>query len=201
MGLSATPFGVLPNSIPPFSTSGVLPPFRGPGSSVTDPATMSPYKTNMDSLVDRFATSTDRKSILSGLLSFRSHLRGLGIYGFQWLDGSFCEDVEATEGRSPRDIDVVTFFYRPAAATASSEWQQFCMAHPQTFDVPHLKGLYQTDAYFVDLSLPAPDIVSSTRYWFGLFSHKRAIGLWKGMVQVTLDHNDDSAALALLAGK
>ena len=34
---------------------------------------------------------------------------GIGS-GFQWLDGSFLENVEMTEKRDPGDLDLVTFF-------------------------------------------------------------------------------------------
>jgi hypothetical protein len=38
-----------------------------------------------------------------------------------------------------------------------------------------------------------------TRYWFGLFSHRRSDGIWKGMLQVRLeDVADDAAAIAAL---
>lgn len=66
-------------------------------------------------LAQRFAVSTQRRVVLDGLLRYRTELRGLGfVRGFQWLDGSFVEDVEAREGRAPADIDLVTFSYPPA---------------------------------------------------------------------------------------
>jgi hypothetical protein len=68
----------------------------------------------MTALVQRFAASRERLDILRGLLEYRAALGAIGIVqGFQWLDGSFVEDVEVTKGRPPSDIDVVTLAYRP----------------------------------------------------------------------------------------
>lgn len=32
------------------------------------------------------------------------------VKGFQWLDSSFLENIEAAESRPPRDLDVLTFY-------------------------------------------------------------------------------------------
>ncbi len=62
----------------------------------------------------RFSTSSARCKILEGLLDYRQAMHRIGLVsGFQWLDGSFLEDVETIEKREPRDIDVVTFFHTP----------------------------------------------------------------------------------------
>ena len=97
--------------IPPFNLSGVLPPYVG--ASPLDPAGLSPFDTSMREVVEALATSADRASILRGFISLREKLRALGITdGYQWCAGSFCEDIEALQGRSPSDVDVVTFFVR-----------------------------------------------------------------------------------------
>ena len=50
---------------------------------------------------------------MAGFLDFRALLHSLGINtGFQWLDGSFMENVELLEQRAPKDIDVVTLSYQ-----------------------------------------------------------------------------------------
>jgi hypothetical protein len=44
--------------------------------------------------------------------------------GFQWLDGSFAEQIELLEGRPPKDIDVVSFPLcqpKPAHAAQAAE--------------------------------------------------------------------------------
>lgn len=85
-------------AIPAWNSAGVLPPIRpnAPGSSPD----RSPYVVDLAVLFDRFTTSPERMAILDGLLRFRADLHAAGITsGFQWLDGSFLEQVEALEGR------------------------------------------------------------------------------------------------------
>jgi hypothetical protein len=67
----------------------------------------------MSDVVLRFGNSPERIAILDGLLSYRLALTTAGMVdGFQWLDGSFTEDVETLQRRSPNDIDVVTIASR-----------------------------------------------------------------------------------------
>jgi len=47
---------------------------------------------------------------------YRAALRDLGLNGVQWINGSFCEDVERTRGRPPGDIDLVSLIVRPPTA-------------------------------------------------------------------------------------
>src|SRR5580765_8823208 len=98
--------------IPTFNHSGVLPPFLGPDPAGSS-AAMSPYRVSIDSFVATYATTPERNTILQGFLRFRHDLRAIGITGWQWLDGSFLENIEALESRAPHDLDVVTFFVRP----------------------------------------------------------------------------------------
>jgi hypothetical protein len=45
--------------------------------------------------------------IIEGLLRLRATLRQAGLdRGFQWVNGSFTEDVETEQRRAPNDIDV-----------------------------------------------------------------------------------------------
>lgn len=131
----------------------------------------------------RFATSPERILILRGFIAFRYELHALGIVdGFQWLDGSFLEDIEAQENRAPRDIDIVTFFW-------GHDWasQTGIMAKFPEFASPKLaKANFLVDHYPVDASQSPEVTVSVTRYWTQLFSHSR-VGVWKGMVQVQLN--------------
>lgn len=77
--------------IPAFSAAGVLPPFVGEPAAR---AQRSPYEANVSDVVRRFATSAKRCDILRGWLSHRGRLHALGfVDGFQWLDGSFCEQL------------------------------------------------------------------------------------------------------------
>ena len=180
--------------IPAFNVSGVLPPYVG--DSPTVKAEMSPYQTTMTALVKRFATSPERIEILMGLIGYREKLRSLGLQdGFQWIDGSFVEQVELTRSRPPADVDVVTFARRPAIT--DEEWVNLAQANVQLFDQTAVKTQFKCDAYFVDLGINPALIVSDTRYWFGLFSHQRDTSLWKGMLAVPLD-SDDIAAQQML---
>jgi len=64
------------------------------------------------------------------------------------------------------------------------------------------KIAFSCDAYFVDLELGPEYIVDKTRYWFGLFSHKRTSHVWKGLLEIPLgDDRDDADALALVRMK
>jgi len=180
-------------SIPVWNSAGVLPPIRpnAPGSSPD----RSPYAVDLSVLFNRFATSPERMTILDGLLQFRADLHAAGITsGFQWLDGSFLEQVEILEGRAPRDMDVVTFLALPQGADQLSLVQQ----HGTLFDQKHVKATYAMDAYFAVLGQPTDHWqVKNIAYWYSLWSHRRD-GLWKGFVQVDLDPSQDGDARAIL---
>lgn len=176
-------------SIPAWNSAGVLPPIRPnmPGSSPD----RSPYLVDLAVLFDRFATSPERMAILDGLLRFRADLHAAGLTsGFQWLDGSFLEQVELTEHRPPRDMDVVTFLALPQGLDQRSLVQR----HGSLFDQKRLKAIYAMDAYFVVLGQPSDQWqVKNITYWYSLWSHRRD-GLWKGFVQVDLDPSQDGDA-------
>lgn len=137
--------GVLPR----WNSAGVLPPVRPemPGSSPE----RSPYRVALASFINRFATTPERMKILDGLLRFRGELHALGIVsGFQWLDGSFLEQIEIVENRHPRDMDVVTFFDMPSGEDQRSLLQKA----GQHFDQKYLKENYAVDGYFSVLGQP-----------------------------------------------
>ena len=181
--------------IPPFSIDGVLPPYvgpNGPGGSLQD---MSPYVVSAVEVVSTLGTSTKRQKILAFWLDHRAALRSLGFQiGFQWLDGSFVED------KDPNDLDVVTFTFRPPAALQRDKLAALIAANGQVFDRRQVKARYMLDAFFVDLNGSPEALINVSRYWFGLFSHRRVDELWKGMLQVRLENvADDSAAVALVS--
>jgi len=180
--------------IPSFDMSGVLPPHNG--VDPTNPLNMSPYPATMVEVVGRFAYSHERRTILTGLLNYRRDLMAAGLCdAFQWIDGSFVEDIENTDSRSPNDVDIVTFFRRPVS---DAQWQGWAEANAGLFTPDATKRVYKCDAYGVDLGLEPEHIVGHTHYWFGLFSHRRITNLWKGIVRVQLDAADDALALELL---
>lgn len=180
--------------IPAFNHSHVLPPFEGDRLSS---ARSSPYPVTASGLVQRLADSRERCAILVGLFRYRAALKALGFTrGFQWLDGSFVEDVEAREDRPPNDIDVVTFAY-PPGGMSKEQVRQLLADYPELFDHDRCKAGFHCDTSVVNLTTSPEWLVTQTRYWYGLFSHRRGDALWKGMLQLPLE-SDDETATALL---
>ncbi len=118
----------MPNPIPSFDHNLVIPPHLGNPTLASD---VSPYKCTSLELCEKFATSPKRIEILKGFLSFRDKLNNFGlINGFQWLDGSFLENVESREQRPPNDLDLVTIYWG--------------------YDIPFQEKLFQNFVEFAD---------------------------------------------------
>lgn len=178
--------------IPSFGPSGTLPPFVG--NSPADGAGRSPYHASMLEVVASLGTTPARARLCRGLLELRRELRKIGIeVGVQWLNGSFCEDIETTRSRPPRDIDVVTLLARPEQHRTDEAWRAFVAGNSHLFENKQTKGAFGCDAYFIDLHSPADLTISQITYWFGLFTHQRMTHLWKGILQVPLQSDDDEA--------
>ncbi len=127
--------------IPGFDANSVLPPHLGDPRLLHE---LSPYPCTCTELCDRFATSTDRVAILAGFIRLRAELRQHGMtQAFQWIDGSFLEDVEATEGRPPRDIDVVTFYWSPDPNFTKN----LVAAFPDLMNRAAIKANFHTDHF------------------------------------------------------
>lgn len=183
--------------IPDLNLSGVLPPFLSEDSPV-NPEAVAPYKVSLLELAYKFVTSEERSIIIKGLISYRDALRAEGIHaGFQWIDGSFVENVEKNRGRPPKDVDIITFSFRPERYNEPDDWENFVNSRLDLFDPEQSKMIYKCDAYFIDLQSHPILLVNLTRYWFGLFSHQRETFQWKGMLEIPID-DDDSEVLALL---
>lgn len=182
--------------IPPFTPSGVFPPYVG--ASPADLAGLSPFDASIREVAEKLGTTADRVELLRGLIALRKQLVELGITdGYQWCAGSFCENIEVTQGRSPNDIDVVTFFVRPSVYRDDVAWRAFVAANHKLFSSIETKSAFKCDAYYVDANTPLPEMISQVTYWHGLFSHQRVSHLWKGILRVPLISND-SEALACL---
>ena len=163
--------------IPAFDHNDVLPPHVG---DVTNSANMSPYRVTSLEVTKRLGTSRERAVILRGWLDLRADLRRLTFPGgFQWLDGSFLEDVEKIRGVPPNDLDAVTFFQSPLGPVDPA-LAAVIKDHAAT------KSRYRVDHYLVPLADKPERLVDQTRFWFGLFSHQKATAVWKGMLQVDL---------------
>lgn len=180
------------STIPAWTAQGVLPPVNpaNPVGSVD----RSPYPVSLTDIVLRFSTSPERRSILDGLLRYRAALHAVGlIAGFQWLDGSFMEDVEALEGRAPRDIDIVTFYRLPPGTSQADILRR----NTALFDHDSVKTVYHVDGYTVSLGMPPDRLVRQSAYWYGVWSHRRN-DRWKGFLEIDLAPDHDAAALASL---
>jgi hypothetical protein len=171
--------------VPDFNSSGVLPPHLG---MPTNAAELSPYPATSLEICQKLGFSADRREILRGWIQLRKLLRTLGHNrGFQWIDGSFTEDAETHRSRSPSDIDVVSFLPQSPAMLDPAIAQ--IIADPR-----QTKQLFKVDHLIVRLNWIGETIVEHTRYWCGLFSHRRDDGVWKGMLKVDLDTIADDAA-------
>lgn len=177
-----------PVAIPNWNLQGVLPPINPMSPTSVD---RSPYSVTLTDLVLHFGSSAPRHSILSGLLAFRSALHSSGLtQGFQWVDGSFLENIEMIENRDPADVDVVTFFHLPAGQSQ----QGLFNAHPRLFNRTDTKADHHVDAFFVQLNGGVPEpLVGQSTYWYSLWSHRRN-GQWKGYLQIDLSPTDDAIA-------
>lgn len=173
-------------AIPEWNALGLLPPMD-PAAPTS--AERSPYRVAVFDVVARFATSPERRRILRGWLDFRAALYGMGLTnGFQWLDGSFMEQVEALERRAPKDLDVVTFLVVPDNFEPSDE-QAAALNHDAA------KETFSIDSYFVEINrIELANLVRKAAYWYSVWSHRRN-QTWKGYLQVDLDPDQDQQAL------
>lgn len=172
--------------IPEFADHGGLPSFVN--GHPTLPNSRSPFLANMQEVVERFCTTEHRAILLKGLNEYRKHLHSGGfVDGWQWIDGSFVEDVEKTQKRGPSDIDLVTLYYRPVKYQIDRQsWGTDYKNHLRNryFDTNAIKPVYFCDTYDIDLDAGAKSIVRNTTYWFGLFSDMRGSGSKKGILEV-----------------
>lgn len=176
-------------AIPVWNSLGVFPPLDA--SAPTSPD-RSPYPVSLKDFVMRFAHTPERRGVLTGFLNYRAALYGLGLTeGFQWLDGSFFEDVETIERRAPLDIDVVSFYHTPDDFTVTD-------TQALLFDQTAAKAQFMVDAYIVELNQVTPrELVFWSAYWYSIWSHRRN-QIWKGFLKVELAPTEDAEALAWL---
>jgi hypothetical protein len=181
--------------IPPFNHSNVLPPFLGEQLSQE---LASPYRTSALELAQRLGSSAERRALLVRFFALRRTLRDAGFAtGFMWIDGSFAEDVETHRGTPPQDIDVVFFTRAPTDCETAQKVRERMDANPELFVRERCKQQFNCDFFIIDLNKAPEKLVAETRYWYGLFSHRRGDLVWKGMLEVPMD-SDDAGALAML---
>lgn len=175
--------------IPIFDHNGVIPPFLGNPAHGSNQ--ISPYLTTSLELCQRFAISSQRIDILRKFLAFRTEMRRFGISGFQYLDGSFMEDIENSSlNRPPNDLDLLTFF-RPVTPIQEAN----ILANFTDFvDRTNCKLNYSLDHMLINLGGDPISLVEFTRYYIQLFTHNRS-NIWKGMLklEVGIANEDDDA--------
>jgi len=116
------------------------------------------------------------------------------ITGFQWLNGSFMEDVETSKRRPPNDLDLITFF----GGLSEDEIDNILATFPE-FGSPALSKInFHLDHYAIDYTIDPILTIEQTRYWQQLFSHNRN-RVWKGILQLPLNTEiDDRQSLVYL---
>ncbi len=125
-------------------------------------------------------------------MRYRSALGAVGlISGFQWLDGSFLENVEVIESRAPNDIDVVTFYHLPEGKS-----QRELLEHAPWLISP--KASFFVDGFLVNLASRPERLTQLSAYWYSVWSHRRNHA-WKGFVQIDLATVEDALAANVLA--
>ncbi len=177
----------MPNPIPDFNHNLVIPPHLG---DPVDCGQLSPYPCTTVDLCERLGTTPERRAILGKYLDFRDRLRGEGLTnGFQWLDGSFLENIEVLENRSPKDLDVVTVYWGYDRAFQANFAARF-----REFSSPRLaRAAFGLDHYNFDAGHNPQVTLEQTRYWILLFSHNRQ-GVWKGMLRIEIKTPAEDAA-------
>ncbi len=195
--------------IPAWTEDGILPPNRYMADPVNR-AGMSPFKCSIDQFVMRFMHHPSpedwdhRRGLMALFLDYRHIARRLGLTGFQWVWGSFVENVESFRERPhpPQDIDLVNFAYLPVVD--GQQVSQFELS--QNPDFPQLvkplaKERFHCDTRFIFLDTTDPEyLVDQCRYWITVASHRRITLQWKGSVRVELsaDEYEDEGARRLL---
>jgi hypothetical protein len=184
-------------AIPGWNAEGVLPPINPTQPVSTE---RSPYAVSLTDFILRFGQTAERRRALGGFLRYRAALHEVGLNnGFQWVDGSFLEHVEAIEARPPNDLDLVTFYRLPAGKSQ----RDLLAAAPSLFPLSAqgkqaLKVSYLVDAYLVDLGSTPERLTRQSAYWYSVWSHRRN-QIWKGFVQLVLAPLEDAAAVSTLA--
>ena len=183
--------------IPAWNLHGAIPPFNSIAPTGAD---RSPYIVALPDVVLRFAITPERIEIMEGFLQYRRLLHDAGIIaGFQWLDGSFLEEVEVIRNIPPKDIDVTTFFHIPAGKTENDISDELAKDHQILLDKMAIKRQYHTDGFLVGLDPNNLEFcVQQSHYWYGVWSHQRDTFRWKGFVQIDIDPQEDATADVVL---
>ncbi len=177
-------------TIPEWDYNKVLPPIHPdtPEGQEHKVQYRAPYRASLEQFVARFVTTPERAELVDKFLDYRTALYQYGISeGFQWINGSFVEDIEnrAPDRHSPADIDVVTFYY--LRENTHQDYRRL-------FDPAITKTNFNVDAYGIELGVPLDmGTVELISNWHSLWSHRRD-QTWKGFIRVKLSLEEDSLA-------
>ena len=177
-------------TIPEWDDNKVLPPIHPdtPEGQEHENWYRAPYVARLVEFVTRFVTTPERVELMERFLNYRTALHQAGIsQGFQWINGSFVENIEqSSRSRPPKDIDVVTFFFREESTREGYE---------TLFDPEITKLNFDVDGYGIELGRPLAVVTAiDIGYFHGMWSHRRVDHVWKGFIQVQLDPEEDPPA-------
>ena len=176
-------------TIPEWDPNRVLPPIHPdtPEGQEDDSLYRAPYAARLEEFITRFANTPQRVHLVERFLAYRAALHQWGVTeGFQWINGSFVENVEqGSNPRIPRGINVVTFYY--------GNGNNAFYRHLLNADTASQN--FSADAYGIELERPL-DTGTATLigYLHGLWSHRKGDRIWKGFIQVDLEPEEDPPA-------
>lgn len=183
--------------IPDWNDQHVIPTVRDvPEDEQGLPINRSPFGATLQELVQYFAITPERITLIRDLMNYRDALYAAGVDdGFQWINGSFVEHVEARDrpGKEPKpyDIDVVTFYHQP-----DDQPPEF----HDLFRTSIVRDRYNIDAFNLVMGTPTTNhLVESVAYWYGMWSTRREDQMPKSFVQVNLDPEHDPEARQALS--
>ena len=175
--------------IPPFDHNFVLPPVLTDELAQRE---LSPYPCEILELCKRFGYTAPRRQLLKGLLEFRMECTRHHVKGWQWIDGSFVENIEESEDRAPKDIDVITMYMVEKSVDNLILAENF----PAFVDPDLTLEKYGVDHQPANINEDATKTVAIVKYWLLTFGHNRR-GVWKGMLQIPLYETTDKDMEAL----
>ena len=134
---------------PQWDRNRLIPPIRPdtPEEGGTQPFSRSPYEATLEEFVERFIINHDRAVLIQDSWTIGPALHHEGITrGFQWVNGSFVENVEEWQenAHTPNDIDVITYYYPPGTQNPNVA---------PLFWPPETKQRFHIDARGVQLGL------------------------------------------------
>jgi len=184
------------SSIPAFNDTHLLPPYRGEEGDEREHGNLSPYLCTTLELCKVFGKTKERIEMLQGLILFRERLIKENIIsGFQWLYGSFSEEIEILEKRSPNDIDLITFFWN----ISHDDLMNLTESFPEFFNIEKSKKIFNLDHLNLDIGRSPAFSMNAISDMMQLCTHSR-YGIWKGILRLELNTpNEDKMAWKYLS--